>query len=314
MTGADLENHLERYLELRRALGFEMRMEDRQLRDFLAFLQGHMLPEPMMAQAAIEWASSRGGQNWQSKRLSMARCFLVHLRAHQPGVQVPASGIIPCAVRPTPYIYSEAQIAALMKAASELGPADSLRPYTYATLVGLLASCGLRPGEAVRLRDADVELEAAPPRMTIRETKFRKSRLVPVDSSTADALRKYASTRKRLGYDGLAQTFFVSESGAPLAYSTVGATFLKMVRGLGLHGPVRSFGPNLRCLRHTFAVRRLLHWYRQGMDVNELLPHLSVYLGHAKPQNTYWYLTATPELLREAASRFESFASHGGER
>jgi integrase/recombinase XerD len=156
MTGADLENHLERYLELRRALGFEMRMEGRQLRDFLAFLQGRMLVEPMMAQAAVEWASSRGGQNWQSKRLSMARCFLVHLRAHQPGIQVPASGIILCGVRPTPYIYSEAQIAALMKAASQLGPADSLRPHTYATLIGLLASCGLRPGEAVRLRDADV--------------------------------------------------------------------------------------------------------------------------------------------------------------
>ncbi|MBL8229550.1 MAG: tyrosine-type recombinase/integrase [Bryobacterales bacterium] len=314
MSSADLENHLERYLELRRALGFEMRMEGRQLADFLAFLQGRTLSEQMIAQAAVEWASSRGGQNWQSKRLSIARCFLVHLRAHQPGVQVPASGIIPCGVRPTPYIYSEAEIAALMKAANELGPAGSLRPHTYATLIGLLASCGLRPGEAVRLCDADVELEAAPPRMVIRETKFRKSRLVPVDSSTADALRKYSSTRKRLGYDGLAQTFFVSESGVPLAYSTVGATFLKIVRRLGIHGPARSFGPNLRCLRHTFAVRRLLRWYRQGMDVNKLLPHLSVYLGHTKPQNTYWYLTATPELLREAASRFEEFAGQGGAR
>jgi len=244
----------------------------------------------------------------------MARCFLVHLRAHLPAVQVPPSGIIPCGVRPTPYIYSEAQITALMKAASELGPAGSLRPYTYATLIGSLASCGLRPGEAVRLRDADVGMEATPPRLVIRETKFRKSRLVPVDSSTAEALRDYASTRKRLGYDGLSESFFISESGAPLAYSTVGATFLKIVRRLGIHGPAGSFGPNLRCLRHTFAVRRLLHWYSQGMDVNKLLPHLSVYLGHAKPQNTYWYLTATPELLREAASRFERFASQGGER
>lgn len=314
MTRADLENHLERYLELRRALGFEMRMESRQLRDFLAFLKEPMPAEPMIAQTAIDWASSRGGQNWQSKRLSMARCFLVHLRAHQPDVQVPGPGIIPCGVRPTPYIYSEAQIAALMQAASKLGPADSLRPNTYATLIGLLASCGLRPGEAVRLRDGDVELETAPPRVVIRETKFRKSRLVPVDSTTADALRKYASIRKRLGYDGLAQTFFVSESGTPLAYSTVGATFLKIVRSLGIHGHLRSFGPNLRCLRHTFAVRRLLNWYSQGLDVNKLLPNLSVYLGHAKPQNTYWYLTATPELLREAAGRFERFVSQGGDR
>jgi integrase/recombinase XerD len=238
----------------------------------------------------------------------MARCFLAHLRAYLPGIQVPATSMIPSGVRPTPHIYSEAQIAALMREASVLKPAGSLRPHTYATLIGLLASCGLRPGEAVRLRDADVEMEATPPRLVIRETKFRKSRLVPVESSTADALRSYASTRKRLGYDNLSQTFLVSESGAPLAYSTVGATFLDIVRRLGIHGVDRSHGPNLRCLRHTFAVRRILGWYGQGMDVNKLLPQLSVYLGHAKPQNTYWYLTATPELLRRAGSRFESYA------
>jgi len=308
MTGADLENHLERYLELRRALGFEMRVEGRLLRDFLTFLQSRTLAEPLIAQAAVEWASSRGGSKYQAGRLSMARCFLVHLRAHLPGIQVPATAMIPSGVRPTPYIYSETQIAALMREASALKPAGSLRPHTYATLIGLLASCGLRPGEAVRLRDADVETEATPPRLVIRETKFRKTRLVPVDSSTADALRSYASMRKRLGYDDLTPTFFVSESGAPLAYSTVGATFLDIVRRLGIHGMVRSHGPNLRCLRHTFAVRRLLHWYSQGMDVNKLLPQLSVYLGHAKPQNTYWYLTATPELLRKAGTRFESYA------
>jgi integrase len=201
MTGADLEDHLERYLELRRALGFEMRVEGRLLHDFLAFLQGRALAEPLLAQAAVEWASSRGGSKYQAGRLSMARCFLAHLRAHFPGIQVPAPAMIPSGVRPTPYIYSEAQIAALMREASALKPTGSLRPHTYTTLIGLLASCGLRPGEAVRLRDADVEMEATPPRLVIRETKFRKSRLVPVESSTADALRSYASMRKRLGYD-----------------------------------------------------------------------------------------------------------------
>ena len=149
MTGADLENHLERYLELRRALGFAMQAEGRLLRDFLAFLQDRTLDESLLAQAAVEWASSRGGSNWQSKRLSIARCFLIHLRAHLPGVQGPAPGVIPCGVRPTPYIYSEAEIAAMMKEAGALKPTGSLRPHTYATLIGLLASCGLRPGEAV---------------------------------------------------------------------------------------------------------------------------------------------------------------------
>ena len=195
MTSADLENLLDRYLELRRTLGFEMRVEGRLLHDFLTFLQERTLAEPLIAQAAVDWASSRGGPNSQSKRLSMARCFLVHLRAHLPGIQVPMPGLIPCGVRPTPYIYSEAQIAMLMKEASALKPTGSLRPHTYATLIGLLASCGLRPGEAVRLCDADVELETIPPRLAIRETKFHKSRLVPVDSTTAEALRSYASTR-----------------------------------------------------------------------------------------------------------------------
>ena len=267
MTIADLQNHLERYLELRRALGFAMRFEGRMLQNFVTFLQDRTLAEPLIAQAALDWACSRGGAKYQAGRLSIARCFLVHLRAHLPSIEVPPHGIIPYGIRPTPYIYSDAQIVALMNEASTLKPTGSLRPnalssscaHTYATMIGLLASCGLRPGEAVRLRDADVELEATPPRLAIRETKFRKSRLVPVDSSTADALRSYASTRKRLGYGRLSQTFFVSQSGTPLAYSTVGATFLNIVRRLGIHGMASSHGPNLRCLRHTFAVRRLVN-------------------------------------------------------
>jgi hypothetical protein len=146
MTNADLQNHLQCYLELRRALGFEMRTEGRLLNDFATFLQERTPAEPLIAQAAIDWASSRGGATWQARRLSVARCFLVHLRAHLPDIAVPAPGIIPCGVRPAPYIYSEAQILALMNEARALKPTGSLRSHTYATLIGLLASCGLRPG------------------------------------------------------------------------------------------------------------------------------------------------------------------------
>ena len=315
MTGADLQNHLARYLKLRRSLGFEMRMEERLLQDFATFLQGRTVVEPLMAQAALEWACSRGaatGSGWQARRLSIARCFLVHLRAHHPGVEVPPPGIIPSGVRPTPYIYTEAQIAALMNEARALQPAGSLRPHTYATLIGLLASCGLRPGEAVRLRDADVEMDSNPPRLVIRETKFRKTRLVPVDASTAEALRSYAATRKHLGLAGLSPGFFVSEAGSPLAYSAVGRTFRGIVSRLAIQTTAGSHGPNLRCLRHTFAVRRMLDWYDRGLDVNKHLPHLSVYMGHIKPKHTYWYLTATPDLLSKAGSRFESYANQGG--
>ena len=314
MTSADLHNHLDRYLELRRALGFQMRIEGRLLQDFATFLQGRTLAEPLIAQAAIDWACSRGGSEWQAKRLSIARCFLVHLRAHFPDVEVPPPGIIPSGARPTPYIYSEAQILALMNEAQALKPAGSLRPQTYAALIGLLASCGLRPGEAVRLRRADVELDSQPPRLVVRETKFRKSRLVPIDASTAEALRSYATTRKQLGFDDLSPSFFVAEGGSPLAYSTVGRTFHGIAsRCLTIHPTAGRHGPNLRCLRHTFAVRRILEWYTRGLDVHKNLPHLSVYLGHAKPKHTYWYLTATPELLSTAGSRFESFVNQRGE-
>lgn len=314
MTSADLHNHLDRYLELRRALGFQMRIEGRLLQDFATFLQGRTLAEPLIAQAAIDWACSRGGSEWQAKRLSIARCFLVHLRAHFPDVEVPPPGIIPSGARPTPYIYSEAQILALMNEAQALKPAGSLRPQTYAALIGLLASCGLRPGEAVRLRRADVELDSQPPRLVVRETKFRKSRLVPIDASTAEALRSYATTRKQLGFDDLSPSFFVAEGGSPLAYSTVGRTFHGIAsRCLTIHPTAGCHGPNLRCLRHTFAVRRILDWYTRGLDVHKYLPHLSVYLGHAKPKHTYWYLTATPELLSTAGSRFESFVNQRGE-
>ncbi|MFA4875454.1 MAG: tyrosine-type recombinase/integrase [bacterium] len=314
MSDANLQNHLERYLELRQALGFQMRVEGRLLQDFVTFLQGRALSGPGIAQVALDWACSRGAPNgsWQAHRLSIVRCFLLHLRAHLPGIEVPPPGIIPCGVRPTPYIYSEAQILALMNEARSLKPAGSLRPHTYATLIGLLASCGLRPGEAVRLQDSDVELDPQPPRLVIRKTKFGKSRLVPIAPSTAEALRSYAAMRKSLGYDGLCQTFFVSESGTPLPYSTVGRTFRGIIRRLAIHETAGSRNPNLRCLRHSFAVRRMLDWYGQGMDVNTLLPHLSVYLGHAKPQHTYWYLTATPELLTKAASRFEAYAGQEG--
>ena len=163
------------------------------------------------------------------------------------------------------------------------------------------------------MRDADVNLDSQPPRLLIRETKFHKSRLVPVAPSTAEALRSYAAIRKRLGCAGPYQTFLVSDSGTPLPYSTVGRTFLGIVRRVTIDPAAGSHGPNLRCLRHSFAVRRMLDWYSQGVDVNKHLPHLSVYLGHAKPQCTYWYLTATPELLSKAGNRFESYVNQGGD-
>jgi integrase len=317
MKPGDLEMRLEGYLGLRRAVGFAMKAEERLLRDFIAFLDRYGLDGAVQARDAIEWVTStqeRCGARRQARRLSVARGFLVHLRTAVPETQVPAYGLLASPLRPTPHIYSEAEIDALMTAARSLGPVGTLRPHTYVTVIGLLVSCGLRIGEAIRLRREYVDLQAQLPQLRITETKFRKTRVVPLHPSTARALIDYAEARRRFGHDGRCDTFFVSERGAPLAYQTVLRTFTRLARQAGIAVLAGRRESRLHQLRHTFAVRRLLAWYRDGADVHARLPELAVYLGHVKPEDTYWYLTATPELLASAAQRFASYASSGGDQ
>ena len=173
------------------------------------------------------------------------------------------------------------------------------------TLVGLLASTGLRVGEAVRLTMADVRLGERPATLYVHATKFQKSRLVPLHPTAAAELEAYCRRREELGYHALSEVFFVSERGGPLAVKLLGVWFAKLTRRLGLWPRAADARrPCLHSLRHTFAVRRLLAWHAAGLDAQALLPTLSVYLGHVRPEDTYWYLTATPELLRAAGIRF----------
>lgn len=189
-----------------------------------------------------------------------------------------------------------------------------MRPLTYATLIGLIASTGLRVGEAIRLTVRDIHFDADPTHLEVLQTKFRKSRLVPLHSSTADQLRLYAQERKRLHYDGLSDAFFVSEQGSHLRYDAVWQTFIGLTRRAGIRNDDGSGRPCIHGLRHSFAVGRMLDWYCRGLSVNDLLPTLSVYMGHVHPANTYWYLTATPELLNAAGESFEKFARQGGDQ
>lgn len=226
----------------------------------------------------------------------------------EPEIQVPERGLLRGSVRPKPHIYSEREIQTLLTAAKSLKPENSLRPHTIETLIGLLVSTGLRAGEAIRLRDEDVVTDREPPRIYVLQTKFRKSRIVPVHPSTAKALRRYRQRRGSLSRRGAFNPFFVSLRGTALARRTISGIFLGLARKVGLHGPTGTRGPSLHSLRHTFAVNRLLAWYRSGRDVQSYIPNLAVYLGHVRPEETYWYLTATPELLRAAADLFETFA------
>ena len=317
MTAAELNARLDSYLAVRTALGFRLQAERTLLRSFVQFLESKGELHPIRAQMAIEWAYSssatRGGSG-QGARLSMARKFLLHLRATLPETEIPDRGLVTYARRPRPYIFSEAEIDRLIAAVRTCGPPESLRPHTLATFIAALAATGLRVGEAIRLKDGDVRLDELPPRLIIRETKFHKSRIVPLHATVAEMLRRYLEERRRLQYHALSDAFFVSEKGWHLNYNTLWHWFTRLTKKLGMW-PSSGRRPCPHCMRHSFAVRRMLAWYREGADVQALLPTLSVYLGHVRPQESYWYLTATPELLGAAAERFRVYAaSSGGER
>lgn len=310
MTGQPWRQSLDAYLALRRAVGFAMRPEERVLRDFVAHLE-RQAPEPdVVAQAAVTWATSTSGHN-HAHRLSVVRGFLAAMHAADARIAVPGTGLLRAPRRPTPHLYTGEEVRALMEAARALGPCDGLRPHVIATVIGLLASCGLRGSEAIRLDLRDVDLEATPPHLHVRETKFRKSRLVPLHPTTGDALRQYAAQRERLSYHRLCDAFFVSERGTRVIYHVLARTFVTLARRLHLRGPVGTRGASLHHLRHSFAVERLAAWTRAGVNVNEQLSTLAVYLGHVRPEDTYWYLTASPVVLEPAALRFEAFADDG---
>jgi integrase/recombinase XerD len=308
MSHSDLHLHLDAYLGVRQALGFQMRAERTLLRDFVRYIETHADAGPIRAYLAVDWAcasSTQRGASGAAQRLSMARGFLTYLRAILPETEVPNSG------RPKPYLVTAPQITALIRAAQDLGPRSSLRPHTFATFIGVLASTGLRVGEAIRLTVQDVHLDATPPVLHIRETKFHKSRLVPLHPTTVVPLRRYSAVRTTLHDAALSDVFFVSEQGQALTHDTLGRWFAQLCRQLGLEPTAGGRRPSLHALRHAFAMERLRRWHQDGMDVQALLPHLSVYLGHVRPQESYWYLTATPELLSAAALRFQRYAARG---
>ena len=297
-----LRHALDDYLALRRSLGYKLERAGRLLADFVRHLD-IAGADTITIDAALAWAMqpSDADPSWWAHRLSAVRIFARHLHAIDPVHEVPPAGMLPAGNRrATPYLYTNTDIIELMAAARGLH--SPLRAATLETLVGLLAVTGLRIGEALRLDRDDVDAGV----LQIRDTKFGKSREVPVHTSTVEALAAYARRRDRLCPRPVDPAFFVSTAGTRLLYCNVHATWLNLVRRAGLGPRSASCRPRPHDLRHSFAVRTLLGWYQDGVDVQARMPALSTYLGHVHPANTYWYLSGAPELLKLAAARLDA--------
>ena len=301
---------VDRYLRCRRGLGYQLRIEGQLLQKFGKFADATRHQGPLTIELALRWAQLPAGCDrlYCARRLEIVRCFARYLAITEPNTQIPPQHLLgPAHRRSTPFIYSESDVNALVVAAGKLSPSKGLRPRTYATLVGLLACTGLRISEALHLTRADADLKQGV--LTIRETKFRKTRLVPIHLTAISTLQTYVRHRDRSVPEPQCDRFFVSGQGKRLVYSTVRTVFDALRATLDISKNSVDRKPRLHDLRHTFACRRIERWYENGIDVDHAISALSVYLGHAKVSDTYWYLTATPDLMARAAQRFESFAS-----
>lgn len=302
-----LERALDEYLKVRRALGFELRQTEWALRRFVDFAKQEGA-RGVTIDLALRWAMlpAHVQESEKSARLGMVRRFAEYLHTTDPRTEVPPVDLLPGKVRrPQPYIYSEDELLQLIRAAWALPSPTGLRAWTYATLLGLLAVTGMRHGEALALDRGDVDLDAGV--LTIRRSKCRKARLVPVHTTTCEQLERYAHRRDRVHRTPRSDAFLVSERGLRLVQRSVQHTFVVLSRQIGLRPPARcrGHGPRLHDLRHRLAVTTLMRWYRAGVDVDSKLPVLATYLGHTKVSDTYWYLSAVPELMRLAMKRLD---------
>jgi len=304
---SELSQILDDYLSIRRSLGFKLERYGALLPDFLAFLEEAGSPVITTA-LALAWATrpATATPRWWAARLDMVRAFARYVHTRDSRTEIPACDLLPRSRhRPPPYIYADHEVVALVDATDRIG--DPFRAHTCRTVIGLLASTGMRVGEALALDRTDLDPDEQV--LTVRDSKFGKSRHVPLHPSTCRALQAYQKNRNRRFHPSSGPAFFLSLAGTRLIYSNVHLTFHRLVDSiqLAIRKPRR---PRIHDLRHTFAVRTLIDWYRAGLDVERQLPVLSTYLGHVSPSTTYWYLSAVPELVAIAAERLED--SPGG--
>lgn len=304
-----LRQAIQEYLNMRRSLGFKLKEAGKGLLDFVTFMEQRRASY-ITQTLALEWAQQPLNvqpAQW-ARRLSFVRGFAHHRSATDPRTEIPPQGLLPFQPkRARPYLYSDGEIRRLLSAALKMHcryGRSELQPLTYHCLFGLLSVTGLRLGEARNLELQDVDLEAEV--LTIRGTKFGKSRLVPLHASTCKVLADYIARRERhWATRPVSAYLFVSKLGNRLDGGSIHRTFYELSRQIGLRGVSDSHGPRLHDMRHVFATNTLVHWYQSEQDPERLLPILSAYLGHVHVADTQWYLSSSPELMREAMRRLE---------
>ena len=300
-----LRKTLEEYLAIRRAMGFKLHLAGRLLHRFVEFAEKKKVSF-ITTKLALEWATQpKNAQPAQwANRLRMVRNFAKYHSTADPRTEIPPGELLPYRYRrKPPYIYTDAEISKLIGAAKKLPSPRGLRAPTLSTLFGLLAVTGMRMSEPINLDRKDVDLKNGI--LTIRQTKFDKSRLVPVHISTRNKLREYAHLRNKLCPKPMSPSFFISGRGTRLTDWTVRRWFVILSHQIGFRGPDDSYGPRLHDLRHGFAIKTMLNWYKSGCDVESNISILATYLGHRHVADTYWYISATPELLQLATLRLE---------
>lgn len=298
---------LKDYLNLRASLGFKMKEGRRDLPKLLSFLKrrgAKSITTKLAVQWAVEPQSAKAG--YWAQRLSLVRGFAKYLSGIDPRTEIPPPRLLPYGNRRRkPHIYSADEIQRLLRATLTSDCKKFISAKTYTTIFGLLSVTGMRLSECLNLDDADVDLAEGV--LTIRGSKWRKSRLVPIHTTTRQQLTVYRRERDRLYPKRKTPSFFLLDNGNRPRPAGVERRFLRIARQIGLRGPAGTKGPYLHDLRHRFAVNTLLEWYRSGIDAECHMPELSTYLGHSHVAYTYWYLSAEPELLRLAANRLDNF-------
>ncbi len=306
-----MNERVQYYLDYRRALGYKLHIEGSELLRFANYVDCKNYHGALTKDLAIEWASSskKSTRHGWARRLEIVCCFAKFFVAYEPETEIPTNGIFGSAhQRKTPHIYSYNEIQQLLDATNILLPKDGLRPISFRFLFGLLYAAGLRISEALSLTVKDVNLKEAI--VMVNQTKFHKSRLVPLDESTIKALNNYCKIREKYINPEKSSAFFIIDNGNHISYRAAQYAFSRLRKSLGWNNKIQGRLPRIYDLRHTFVCHRILAWYEEGIDVLELMPQLSTYLGHVKVSDTYWYITGIPQLMRVVGKRFERYAQN----